>query len=623
VPSTPMKDESVCTAGSRRMIREGLLPLGHSGERDGLRSVGDPEDQPRVLGREEPLGDDDIEQHGQHEGDDRYHDRGGLVLEDDAQAAGIAPAQPLEEPPGAPGEATRCLLAPSLQQLGAQHGCQRQRDQRGDQDGDAQRDGELPEETSHDVAHEEERNEHGDQRHRQREDGEADLSRAFQRRLQRRITRLNVAGDVLDHHDRVVHHEARGDGQRHQREVVEAKTQHIHHGEGPDDGDWHSDAGDEGGGRASQEEKDDERHQDHGQHQLELHIAHRGADGRRPVGDDRDLDGRGQGALELGQQPLDPIHDLDEVGAGLALDVHDDRRLVAHPRRLPDVLGIVHGVGNVREQDGRAAPERDHQPTVVVAPVELIIGADGVGLLGPVEAALGLVDVGRGDGRAHIVEREAIGREPRRVGLDPDRGLLAAAERDEPDARQLGDLWDEARVGQVFHGRQRQRGRGQPQREDRRVGRVDLAVDGRIRQILGQEGRRGVDRRLHLLLGDVQRQAQIELQRDHGAAAGAGGGHLLEAGHLAELTLEGGRDRRGHHVGAGPGVKRLHLNRGIVHLGQSRNGEQPIAHCPCQDDGGGEQGGSNRPQDERAREVHEPGRAAERSRLVGSTRERS
>ena len=36
------------------------------------------------------------------------------------------------------------------------------------------------------------------------------------------VSLLDVARDVLDHHDRVVHHEAGRDRQRHQREVVQA-----------------------------------------------------------------------------------------------------------------------------------------------------------------------------------------------------------------------------------------------------------------------------------------------------------------------------------------------------------------------------------------------------------------
>ena len=55
-----------------------------------------------------------------------------------------------------------------------------------------------------------------------RQHGEADLLAPFKRRLHRAHALFQVARDVLDHHDRVVHHEAGGDGQRHQRQVVQA-----------------------------------------------------------------------------------------------------------------------------------------------------------------------------------------------------------------------------------------------------------------------------------------------------------------------------------------------------------------------------------------------------------------
>ena len=50
--------------------------------------------------------------------------------------------------------------------------------------------------------------------------------------------------------------------------------------------------------------------------------SHRRADGRRAVGEHRDVD-RGGSAPQLRQQPLDAVDHLDDVRAGLALDVQD------------------------------------------------------------------------------------------------------------------------------------------------------------------------------------------------------------------------------------------------------------------------------------------------------------
>ena len=62
-------------------------------------------------------------------------------------------------------------------------------------------------------------------------------------RFQRLIALLDMAHDVLDHHDRVVDHEAGGDGQRHQRQIVEAEAQQVHHAEGADQRQRQGDAG--------------------------------------------------------------------------------------------------------------------------------------------------------------------------------------------------------------------------------------------------------------------------------------------------------------------------------------------------------------------------------------------
>src|ERR1051326_1584554 len=45
---------------------------------------------------------------------------------------------------------------------------------------------------------------------------------------------FDIARDVLDHDDGVVDHEAGGDGQRHQRKIVEREAEQIHGAEGAD-----------------------------------------------------------------------------------------------------------------------------------------------------------------------------------------------------------------------------------------------------------------------------------------------------------------------------------------------------------------------------------------------------
>ena len=57
----------------------------------------------------------------------------------------------------------------------------------------------------------------------------------FERRLERRLAVLDVAHDVLEHHDRIVDDEADREDERHHRQVVEGEVQHLHHREGAED----------------------------------------------------------------------------------------------------------------------------------------------------------------------------------------------------------------------------------------------------------------------------------------------------------------------------------------------------------------------------------------------------
>ncbi|GCC49127.1 hypothetical protein chiPu_0033630, partial [Chiloscyllium punctatum] len=134
-----------------------------------------------------------------------------------------------------------------LQQLGAGHRDQRQRHHGGDQDRDRQRDGEFAEQAADDVAHEQQRDQHRDQRHRQRDDGEADLLGAAERRLEWRLALFDVSRDVFDHDDGVVDHEAGGDGQRHQRQIVQAEAEQIHRPKRADQRQRHRQARDQRG----------------------------------------------------------------------------------------------------------------------------------------------------------------------------------------------------------------------------------------------------------------------------------------------------------------------------------------------------------------------------------------
>ena len=70
-------------------------------------------------------------------------------------------------------------------------------------------------ETPHHIGHEQQRDQHRDQRDGERDDGETDLLGALKRSGHGAFALLDVAGNVLDHHNRVIHHKASRNGQGH------------------------------------------------------------------------------------------------------------------------------------------------------------------------------------------------------------------------------------------------------------------------------------------------------------------------------------------------------------------------------------------------------------------------
>ena len=171
------------------------------------------------------------------------------------------------------------------------------------------------------------------------------------------------------------------------------------------------------------------------------------------------------------------------------------------PRGDPVVLHAVDHAADVAQAHRRAVAPGDHQVPVGGGIDQLVVGADGEGQARSVEAALGAVHVGVGDGGAHVLHGKAIGREAGGIDAHPHRGAQAALHGDPADAVDLGQFRLQQRVGGVADRVDRQGVGGERQRQDRRVGRVHLGVDRRVGQVGRQRPRRGVDRRLHVLRG--------------------------------------------------------------------------------------------------------------------------
>ena len=427
---------------------------------------------------------------------------------------------------------------------------------------------------------------------------------ALERRLQRRNALFPVACDIFQHDNRIVDDKAGRDCQRHQREDVQRVARQIHHAEGSDQRQRHSDARDDRGGDVAQKQKRHEHHQQHGKDQLVLHGAHGGADALRAVGEHGHVHRGGQTRGKLWQQRLHPIDHLDDVGAGLALHVDQDGRQLVRPRGEPTVLGGIFNAGDVTEPQRSAIAPGDDEIAVFLDGTELVVRVHEDRAHGTIKTSLRPVDAGGADSGAHVREAEAARREFAGIDLHAHGGTLAAGETHHADAGNLREFLRDARIDQVVHLRQRQAAGRHRESENRRIGGIHLPVNRRRRQIVRQEIARGIDGCLHFLLRNAHGDFERKLEGDHRRAAGTHRRQLVDARYLAETSLKRGGDGTRRHGRTRARVERENLNRGKFHLRQRRDGQEPIREHAGKQQRDHQEAGRHRTENERTRGVH-------------------
>ena len=124
---------------------------------------------------------------------------------------------------------------------------------------------------------------------------------------------------------------------------------------------------------------------------------------------------------------------------------------------------------------------------------------------------------------------------------------------------------------------------GQRHQQDRRVGRIDLAVARRAGHLRRQRALRARDRRLHVGRGGVDVAVEHELDGDRGLAERIGGRDRIDAGDRGELLDQRRRDRGRHGLGRGAGQLRRDVDDRELGAGQCGDrqelvGEQPAQH---------------------------------------------
>ncbi len=290
---------------------------------------------------------------------------------------------------------------------------------------------------------------------------------------------LDVPRDVFDHHDCVVDDEPGGDGERHQREVVQAETAERHDAECADERKRQSRGRNDGRPSIAEKQENHDHHEGDGEAERELHIMDRGTDCLGSIGQDGELDCRRKRRAQVRQQPANPLAGLDDVRPGLTLDGEHDRRLSVEPAAYPAILDAVEHRSDVCQPDRGAIAIGNDDVAISLSSEELSVRRDRVGAVLSVEITLGPGSIGLGDCVSHLLETETESRDRDRVDLDAHGTPLLALDGDQPDAFDPRQLLDQPSLGDIVQLGQGHAVGGKRQQHDRRIGRVDLAVGRR------------------------------------------------------------------------------------------------------------------------------------------------
>ena len=321
--------------------------------------------------------------------------------------------------------------------MGANHRRDRERHHSGNHDGKGQGQRKFPQQPADDPVHENQRSESRDQRQADRQHRETDLPGAFKRRLIGPHPVLEVAVHVLDHDDGVVDHEADRNRERHQRQIVDGETRDPHAGAGSGERQRHRDAGCDRRRQPPQEHEHHEHHEERGCQQRPLHIQHAGADGAGTIDQGGDIDASRNPLLQHGDQRLDPVNGVDDVGIALLGDLDQHCGLLVEPGDRARVADAVLDIGDVRQPYEISVRSLDDDIAELFRRAHLPVERQRLALALAVEDADRTERVGVDDRGADVISSNAGVRQRHGVELDPHRRLIGAAHRHVADTRHL------------------------------------------------------------------------------------------------------------------------------------------------------------------------------------------
>jgi len=468
---------------------------------------------------------------------------------------------------------------------GAEHGCQGQGDQPGEQDDHGDGDTEFAKQTTDDATHDQK----GQKDHRQRQGHgdhrETDFPAAHERCLIGLFTIFFVTGDVLQHDHRIVHHEAHRQGQGEERQRIQGVPQLIDDGEGAENGGGDCQRADQGRAAAAEEEPEHPGHQYGGEQQGDLDFLHRRTDIVCLVVHHGHVGTAGQTGAQQRQALLDGVGDSHGIRVGLAHHGENEGTLATDPTGDLVIVHPVADLGDIGQRHHRTVGESNGHTRKGFGVVELSMHVHRIIAHRTQHRALGQVDVMTGNGLGKGLQRYPVRLHGEGVGVNAHRIILL------PEDLHLGDPGNTGNGGHHLVHRilvelvDGHIGRSQGDELDGRRRRIELLDEGQAGHARRQQVRGLGDRVFHILGGDIDVLAEVELQNDPRRALTVHRAHGGKARNGGKLLFQRCRHGAGHGLRACSRQTRRDQDRRKVHAGQQshrhvREGKNAIEHQP-------------------------------------------
>src|SRR6516225_6924726 len=230
----------------------------------------------------------------------------------------------------------RAVLA--AQESGCHHRRQRQSDKRRHGDAHCGGDGKFAEQSAYDAPKQQQRDEHGDEGNADRENREGNFTGALHRGLVGTHTIFDMAHNVLEHDNGIVHHKSHRDGQGHERDVVEAVANQINEASGTEQRQRDGDARNNGRPERAQKNEYDGHDQPDREQERKLHVLHGSPNSLRAIAYYFGFNGRRQSLSQAWQLSFDTVDGINDVGARLLEYDETHTTLALRPGRLFGVL---------------------------------------------------------------------------------------------------------------------------------------------------------------------------------------------------------------------------------------------------------------------------------------------